>query len=333
MAAHLLAENFGHVERRRRELQRMREGLGPAHVAEIFQVPPLADALNQFGGALPAFFQPLGPFSLGFEQRGKGSDFVFQRLQRVFEFGLFFQLTVGEAASVEADGQTQVLGGFFDALAGNGQGQAIAGGSQCFGAGVSGQIDDLGGRYGVAEEQRRHFRQLVGFVEDDRVAGRQQFGHALVAEHDVGEEKMVIDDDEVGRHRLAPRLHDEAFLVVRAFLAEAVVARRGGVAPHRGILGNLDTFSLVAGLRGLGEDRDAACVGRIFAGQETTVGDGVLQVIRADVVGPALQQRDLDRRFQASRTIGKSLLNNWSCKVLVPVDTMTLPPDCKAGTR
>ena len=55
---------------------------------------------------------------------------------------------------------------------------------------------------------------------------------------------------------------------------------------------------LVSALCGLGEDRDAAGVGGILAGQETTVGDGVLQVVGADVVGPALQQRDLDRRLQ-----------------------------------
>ena len=39
---------------------------------------------------------------------------------------------------------------------------------------------------------------------------RQQLGHAAVAQRHVGEEQVVVDDDDVGRHRLAPRLHHVA---------------------------------------------------------------------------------------------------------------------------
>ena len=39
---------------------------------------------------------------------------------------------------------------------------------------------------------------------------RQQFGDAAVAQGHVGEEQMVIDDDDVGGHRLAPCAHDVA---------------------------------------------------------------------------------------------------------------------------
>ncbi len=102
------------------------------------------------------------------------------------------------------------------------------------------------------------FRQLVRLVEDHRVAGRQQLGHAFVAQHHVGEEQMVIDHHHVGRQRLAPRLHDEAVLVVRAVLAQAVLARRGGLRPdRRSSPARRRSSALSPVLRGLGEARDA----------------------------------------------------------------------------
>ncbi len=206
--------------------------------------------------------------------------------------------TAGEAPGVDADGQPQVLGHFFQRLAAGLQIEAVAGVGQAFGAGVAGQIENLRGRYGIAEEQRRHFRQLVRLVEDDRVAGRQQLGHAFVAQHDVGEEQVVIDDDQVGRHRLAPRLHDEAVLVVRAILAEAVFTGRRGVVPHRRVFRNFQTFGLVTALRHLGKHRDAAGVCGILAGQEAAVGQRAFEVVGADVIGAPLQQGDLDRRLE-----------------------------------
>ncbi len=210
--------------------------------------------------------------------------------QRRGKFGLFQQLTAGEAPGVDADGQPQILGDFFQRLAAGLQIEAVAGVGQAFRAGIAGQIEDLRGRYGIAEEQRRHFRQLVRLVEDHRVAGRQQLGHAFVAQHHVGEEQVVIDDDQVGRHRLAPRLHDEAVLVVRAILAEAVFAGRRGVVPHRRVFRDFQAFGLVAALRHLGEDRDAAGVGRILAGQETAVGQRAFEMVGADVIGAPLEQ-------------------------------------------
>ena len=58
-----------------------------------------------------------------------------------------------------------------------------------------------------------------------------------------------------------------------------------------------------------------------------------LQMMMADVIGAALEQRHGDRRLQRIAHGGMSRLNSWSCSVLVPVETMTLPPDSNAGTR
>ena len=75
--------------------------------------------------------------------------------------------------------------------------------------------------------------QLVRLVEHRRLDARQQFGHAAVAHREVGEEQVVVDDDQVGRHRFAPRLDDVAGGELRAVAAQAVLARRGHERDHR----------------------------------------------------------------------------------------------------
>ena len=60
-------------------------------------------------------------------------------------------------------------------------------------------------RHLLAEEQRRRVGELVRLVQDHRVAGRQQLGQSFVAQHHVGEEQMMIDDDDIGIQRVALR--------------------------------------------------------------------------------------------------------------------------------
>ena len=135
-------------------------------------------------------------------------------------------------------------------------------------------------------------------VEDHRIARRQQLGGAFVAQHHVGEEEMVIDHHQVGGQRLAARRENEAFLVLRAVLSQAIVARRGHQPPHRRVLGDVAAIGFVAGLAGLGETRDTLRVGGVLARDEAPVGQRVFEVIVADVVGAPLEQGDLDRRSQ-----------------------------------
>ena len=84
-----------------------------------------------------------------------------------------------------------------------------------------------------AEELHAGFDQLVRLVEDRGVDGRQQFGDAAVAQRHVGEEQVVVDDHQVGRHRFAPRLHHVAGAVLGALAAQAVLACRGHQRDHR----------------------------------------------------------------------------------------------------
>ena len=59
-------------------------------------------------------------------------------------------------------------------------------------------------------------RELVRFVEDHGIAGGQKLGHPFVLEHHVGEEQVMIDDDDVRRERLAPCRHHETVAKSRA---------------------------------------------------------------------------------------------------------------------
>ncbi len=59
----------------------------------------------------------------------------------------------------------------------------------------------------------------------------------LLLDVEVGEEEVVVDDDEVGFERLAPHLGDEAGLPVRAGLAEAGLGAGVELGPERELSG------------------------------------------------------------------------------------------------
>ena len=65
----------------------------------------------------------------------------------------------------------------------------------------------------------------MGLIENNGIAGRQQFGNAFIAQHYIGKKQVMINDDEISFHRLAPCGQDKAFFVMRAILAKAVIAR------------------------------------------------------------------------------------------------------------
>ena len=80
--------------------------------------------------------------------------------------------------------------------------------------------------------------ELVRLVEDDRFVRRQQLHvRPFLAQRQVGEEEVVIDDHDVGRVRAPPRLRHEAALEVRAALAEPRLLRRRDVAPRGRVVG------------------------------------------------------------------------------------------------
>ena len=137
------------------------------------------------------------------------------------------------------------------------------------------------GGYAFAEEQAGGFRQLMRFVEDHRVAGRQQFAHAVVAQHHIGEKQVMIDHHHVGVHRGAPRGKHEALLVVRTLLAQAVVPRRSNRTPGSRILGHGGAFGFVAASGLPGKARNRAQVCNVLPTCETAIDLRTLEMVVA----------------------------------------------------
>ncbi len=223
-----------------------------------------------------------------------------QPLQRRGEFIFALDPRRRQAQVLALHRQAQVARGLVQRQRGILQRRVILGGDDGLVLRVARQLDDLAGRHALAEEQPGHLGQLVRLVENDRVAGRQQLAHALVLEHHVGEEQVVIDHHHIGRLRLLARRQHEAALLVRTFLAQAVLARRGRQPPGPGLFRHVDAFGLVAGLGALGEARDLAQVRRFLARSQAPGVHRTFEVIRADVVGAALEQRDRRAHLQRS---------------------------------
>src|SRR3546814_3181040 len=77
----------------------------------------------------------------------------------------------------------------------------------------------------------------------DLIAAGQNLAETLVLEHEVREQQVVIDDHQIGRLRIAPRLCDEALLEVFTATAKAVVGGRGDLARDAVIVA---TFAVAA---------------------------------------------------------------------------------------
>ena len=164
--------------------------------------------------------------------------------------------------------------------------------------GIARELGELPGRQLLAEKERRRVGQLMRLVEDQRIARGQELGEALVPQHHVGEEQMMVDDDDVRFERRLARLQHEAVGVERAFGAEAVVARRRDERPDRRVLRDVGQRAAIAGLGRAGERDDLRQVPRVVARRKAPVGRGSLEMMVADVVRAALEQRERDRNLQ-----------------------------------
>ena len=103
-----------------------------------------------------------------------------------------------------------------------------------------------------AEELRREIRDLVRLVEDHGVDRAEQIAEAVFLQREVGEQQVVVDDDDVGFERLAPRFDHVAAADLGAAIAEAVVARRGDLRPERVRIAEIGHFGEIARLRDAG---------------------------------------------------------------------------------
>ena len=155
-----------------------------------------------------------------------------------------------------------------------------------------------------AEEVGRDVLDLMRFVEDDGVVRRQDAGvrsAAAGAKREVGEQQVVVDDDDLRLLRLSPHPRHEARLEVRAAGADARLARRGDVAPDLRVLGQIRQLGPVPGLRGPGPVRDAQ--------QRRAAGalprrPRLAEASQADVVGEALHERGAQRDAVRGERLG-----------------------------
>lgn len=106
---------------------------------------------------------------------------------------------------------------------------------------------------------------------------------------------MVIDDDDIRLLRLAARLHHEAVLVMRTFLAEAVVTRGRNHRPHGRRLRHARELGLVAAPGDLREAEDVLQVRGVLPRRQAAVVGGPLQIVVAQVVRAPLEHRDRHR--------------------------------------
>jgi hypothetical protein len=86
----------------------------------------------------------------------------------------------------------------------------------------------------------------VCFIENHGLGSRQQVAEAALLEREIGEQQVVIDDDDVSRLRLATRGEHMAGRKLRTLGAETVLARGGHGRPDRMSLGHLRELAHVA---------------------------------------------------------------------------------------
>ena len=111
------------------------------------------------------------------------------------------------------------------------------------------QVLDLAAADVRAEELRGEIRHLVRLVEHHGIRRAEQVAEAILLQRQIRQQQVMIDDDDVGLERLAPRGDHVAAGEFRAALAEAIVARRGDLRPDGCESAKSRHFGEVAALR------------------------------------------------------------------------------------
>ena len=130
----------------------------------------------------------------------------------------------------------------------------------------------------------------AGFGEDSGVGGVG----GLLLDGEVGEEEVVVDDDDVGLERFAAHGGDETVLPVWTGLAEASFGAGVEFGPEGRVFGEGVDLGAVAGFGGLLPLGDVVELVDLFeAGEEGVAGEGV-ELVFAEVVAAALHVADFE---------------------------------------
>ena len=111
-------------------------------------------------------------------------------------------------------------------------------------------------------------------VDDERLRSRQDLAEPFLLERQVGEQQVVVDDDQVRRLRALARLHDEAFGPERALVAQAVLGRTRHHRQQRRILGQRFELGEVAHAGASAPGDDALELRRLLAAREAPGSSG-----------------------------------------------------------
>ena len=139
----------------------------------------------------------------------------------------------------------------------------------------------------------------MGLVDHREVAFGDDFAEAPLAHRRIGAQQVVIDDDDVRLGRAVAHASDEAVRVPRALATQALLGRRGDLAPERQVVRQVLDLAAVARRRGAGPLRDRLeplAIGRRQSGLRFAQ---AIEPVPAEVVGAALHVGRLDRRGQA----------------------------------
>ncbi|EDT08605.1 hypothetical protein BgramDRAFT_4758 [Paraburkholderia graminis C4D1M] len=213
----------------------------------------------------------------------------FERFERGEQRVIVGQLTDRQAHRIFLERKPHVARGTLQRRTELDPVDGIAGMTQALGHRIAREFEKLRGGKRLAEKQRGRFGKLMRLVEDNRIGRGQQFGHAGIAQHDVGEKEVVIHHHDVGLLRLAARLHHEAVLVMRTLLAETVVARRRDHRPHRRRFRHAGELGFVAGSRDLREADDVLQIRGFLARRQAAVIGRALQIVVTQVIRAALE--------------------------------------------
>ena len=140
--------------------------------------------------------------------------------------------------------------------------------------------------------------ELVSFVEEDGGGFGEDAGVGCIAglllDVEVGEEEVMVDDDEVGVEGAAAHVGDEAVFPVWAGGAEAGFGAGVELVPERRVLGEVLELGAVAVGGGALPGGDVVELLDLFkAGEEWRVAKGV-EFVPAEIVGAALHVADAE---------------------------------------
>ena len=160
---------------------------------------------------------------------------------------------------------------------------------------IAAQVLDAVIADGDAEILAHHVFDFVGFVEHHgMIAGQDAALVVLILQGEIGEEEVVVDDDDVAFQRPLVHQGDETAVVVGALLAAAQFGAGIHLGPGGSGLGEALDFGAVAELAGLFPFADDLEIGDFLQAGEHRGVFGVVDLLAAGVIIAPLHVADLE---------------------------------------